>query len=115
MAESYKKAIKLEGDDLMSRWQLADEVRNKFTPIVKEFINKVESEEFPEDILQLTDTELNPYALWKLLEELGYEEVNTDRNGWQMDFWITFKKEGFKTLTIEGTGITFEFKLYVRD
>lgn len=99
----------------MSKWALTDDMRKKFIPIIQEFINKVEAVEFPDESLELTDTELNPYTLGLLLEEFGYEKVDIDENGWQMDFWITFEKEGYKTLTIEGTGITFEFKLYVRD
>lgn len=100
----------------MSRWELTDEIEQEFLPIVKGFIDEVEgSEQDSEYELNLTDTELNPYTLWKLLEKLGYEKEDIDSNGWQMDFWITFEKEGHKTLEIDCTGITFELKLVVRE
>lgn len=99
----------------MNKWQLTDEVKVKFMPIVQNYINKIEAEEFEGEELILTDTELNPYMLWKLLEELGYKKTEFEDNGWQMDFWITFTKQGFQTLTIAGTGITFELNLLVRE
>lgn len=99
----------------MNKYELTDEVKEKFIPIVQDYINKVEAEDFEGSELRLTDTELNPYTLWKLLEELGYEKTEFDDNGWQMDFWIEFTKEGFQTLTIAGTGITFELTLMVRE
>lgn len=66
-------------------------------------------------VLELSGTSLNPYTLWKLLEEMGYESEDMDRNGWQLDFWLTLVKPGFKSLVIAGTGITFEFKLYATE
>lgn len=99
----------------MNKYQLTDEVKEKFTPTVKEFISKIEAQEFADEILELTDTELNAYTLWMLLEELGYEKDDIDTNGWEMDFWITMIKDGCKDICIEGTGITFELKLCVRE
>lgn len=76
----------------------------------------VKTESLSEHELPLTDTELNPYTLWKLLEGLGYKKSEFDINGWEMDFSIEFTKEGFdKKLYIEGSGITFELKLAVRE
>jgi len=101
----------------MSGWALTDEVKERFTPIIQEFIDKIETMDYvdEESGLNLSDTELNGYTLWKLLEDLGYEQTELDHNGWQMDFWIRFEKEGFKTLSVDGTGITFELALNVRD
>ena len=100
----------------MSRWELTEAVKEKYVPIVERYIKEIEEEEFPEDIeaLDFSDTELNPYTLWKLLEGLGYKHDDTDQNGWEMDFWLSFKKDGHKTLTIKGTGITFSLKLTIR-
>jgi hypothetical protein len=95
----------------MSRWEVSGQVREDFTPIVSAFIEKVNKTE-NEDELDLSDTKLNPYTLKKLLEELGYiDDGNMDTNGWQLDYWIPMSKEGSRSLSINGTGITFELKL----
>lgn len=102
----------------MNGYQLTDEVRTHWLPILTTFLEKVEANdqevENP-DVLELSDTTLNPYTTWKLLEELGYHQEKFDDNGWQLDFWISMDKPGYKRLIIGGTGITFEFKLYADD
>jgi hypothetical protein len=99
----------------MSRWELTEEVRLKYTPVVEEFIKQVELSKYSDGENRLekdfSDTELNPYTLVKLLETLGYEEIDQDSNGWQLDFWITMKKDRHKSLYVLGTGMTFELKL----
>lgn len=98
---------------MINRYTLTDEIKKEFTPIVEDFINKVETADPEGDLLSmdLSDTKINPYTLAKVLESLGYKETDQDRNGWQLDFWITMKKKGFKDLKITGTGITFELFL----
>lgn len=100
----------------MNKWTLTEEVEGKYKPIIQRFIDKVEKSDYidDEDFLNLSDTELNPYTLWELLKNLGYEKEEIDSNGWQLDFSIEFKKEGFKNIVIEGTGITFELNLGFR-
>lgn len=63
----------------MNRWNLTEEVKQKYTPVVKEFLEslKVPSEELREK--DFSDTELNPYTLWELLESLGYEKGRSIR------------------------------------
>lgn len=100
----------------MNRYQLNEKVKELYLPIIKEHINKIENlnleEEIPYDVeLDLSDSPLNPYTLWEMLEELGYERVDQDKNGWQMDFWIYFKKENCENLVVRGCGITFELIL----
>ena len=115
----------------MNRWQLTDEIRKKFTPILKEYLDKIENmteEEFdnvPDEALAETfDLDLfgmgiNPYQLWQLIEEnFNYKEDSIDRNGWEQDFWISMRRTDGKTfpsgcehLVISGCGMTFELSL----
>ena len=99
----------------MNRLILTDFVKEKYTPIVTEFIDKVESlnPEISTELLEIdfSDTELVPYTLWKILENLGYKMYDQSKNGWEMDFVLTFKKEACKPILIRGCGITFELKL----
>lgn len=100
----------------MNRYKLTDEVRKKYLPIIKEHTEKIRNCNLEEmdryDVsLNLSDTGLNPYTLGKLLEELGYEKVDVDKNGWEMDFWITYEKSGCPPIQVRGTGITFELFL----
>ena len=96
----------------MNRYELTNEIREEYLPIVQELIKQIEESDNAEEICKdFSDTRLNPYTLEKLLEELGYENNEMDTNGWQMDFWIYFTKDGCKTLCLSGTGITFELKL----
>jgi hypothetical protein len=101
-----------------NRWTLTDKAKEVYTPIIQEFIDLLErTEEGDDDNLFLDFSDkiiINPYTLWKLLEELGYETLDSDQNGWQMDYWIYFHKKGFKKLCIEGTAITHAFKLKLK-
>lgn len=114
-------------------FHLTEEVWTEFSPIVTQFIARIEaaalksqqnnasdidivdSDEVNEDVeeqqLDLTNTRINPYTLWKLLERLGYTKHDFKSNGWEFDFWITFKKPGCKSLLVWGTGITFNLWL----
>ena len=100
-----------------NRYQLDESVRKKYIPIIREHIHKIancnlEDASRFEISLDLSDTELNPYILGMILvHDFGYEEKDMDRNGWQMDFWIYYTKEGMPELCIEGCGITFELTL----
>lgn len=101
----------------MNRWTLTDEVKAKYTPIVEEFIKEVENSDPEADFLEkdFSDTELNPYTLWQLMESLGYKQGYLDTNGWEMDFWIPFTKENCKPLVVSGCGITFTLTLAETD
>ncbi|TVX85976.1 hypothetical protein [Paenibacillus agilis] len=102
---------------MTNRWQLTEGVKEKFLPIVQGFINKLEASnpDEEENLLEvdLSGTELNPFTLQELLESLGYKKGDADTNGWEMDFWIPMNKEGFKTLSVDGTGMIFA--LYLRE
>lgn len=102
-------------------WKLTNELREKFIPIIEEYINKLEQTDLEEnepDKLELTHQGIGPYQLGELLQELGYQEDEDcpmDTNGWQCDFWMYYnhpdKKNYAEKLVISGTGITFELEL----
>lgn len=97
-----------------NRYKLKDSVREAYLPAVQNFINKLENieDESTELLIEdFSDCKLNPHTMQKLLESLGYEETGQEENGWQLDFWITMKKEGFRDIQISGCGMTFELKL----
>ena len=103
---------------MTNRYNTTEEQKQKFIPIIQEFINRIESaseDEVYSIQLNLTDQGINPYQIWSLLNDLGYEDDYVDHNGWELDFWIKFEKEGFKTITMTGTGITFEVLLEVQE
>ena len=98
----------------MNRYILKNETKEKYIPIITEHIKKIEDnteESFYDIELDLTDSELNPYTLCKLLEDLGYMKTEIDNNGWDMNYWIYFEKQNYSMLLIRGTGITGEFFL----
>lgn len=104
-----------------NRYNLSKKVKDKWYPIIKDFLDTLDNwkPEYEDDDtkktkLDLSDTELNPYTLRDLLiDEFGYEEDEDkfDTNGWEMDFWIYLNKPGHASLSITGTGITFELNL----
>lgn len=101
-----------------TRWDLTDEIRNGIGVKIKDWIDDIETnfhilkEETNCEELDLTDCGINPYQLESFLEELGFEKYDWDSNGWEMDYWIYFRRNGFK-IHISGTGIIHELKLGV--
>lgn len=103
----------------METWDLTDELREKFKPIVENYLRLIESENI-DDInkhyLELTNQGISPMQLKELLEELGYKEkYSLDSNGWQFDFWWYFtnpqREKYAKELCITGCGISFDLIL----
>lgn len=88
-------------------YQLTKEEREKYIPYIKQCIKELETKK----TISLNDTTLNPYNITSILEELGYEEVNFDSNGWEWDFWFTFVKNGAKDIVVQGCGITFDLQI----
>lgn len=95
-------------------YEVTDFVRDRIKPIIEDFIKKINYESNYAE-LDLTGMSVNPYQIWMILEDLGYESHSIEDNGWQLDFWMDFTKEGYPTITMAGTGITFEVKLYAHD
>lgn len=112
----------------MNRWHLTDKIREKFKPILQEYLNKVETVTVEqvermanEELgLDLSDTGINPSQLVDLFEEFGYEETSRDNNGWELDFWIHMRRNDGKCfdstcehLVVFGCGMTFELKIWI--
>lgn len=111
-----------------NRWILTTEVKNKYTPTIKEFIDKInnmttkeiENSENTVFKLYLSDTELKPYTLLKLMEELGYKKESMHSNGWENNFNIRISKQDGNgdicdQLIILGCGMVFELSLAVEE
>jgi hypothetical protein len=113
----------------MNRWILSDEVKEKYKPIIQQWLNKMEKltkdeidkMDNKEFCIELSDTELRPYTLLELMHELKYGEDEFDDNGWELDFWINIVKKGkyypsgCEKLCIHGCGMTFELNLSVKE
>ena len=102
---------------MANRYYPTGEQKEKFIPILQEFIDRIEaaSEDEVYDIqLNLTDQGINPAQISELLISLGYEDDYVYHNGWQLDFCIKFEKEDCRTIVMRGTGITFEVLLEVQ-
>lgn len=113
----------------MNRWVLTDEIRERINPLLKEWFELVENATL-EQIdkvnngfeIDLSDKGINPYQLESLLEEFGYETKSSDRNGWELDFWIDMRRKdgkcfdsGCEKIVIGGCGMTFELRIYIPD
>lgn len=91
-----------------NRWDATQEQKEKFIPMIKEFIEKVKNNPDTKECIDFSDRGISPSQLKDILEnDLGFEEVDFDANGWQWDFWITMRKGGVDYM-MTGTGMTFE-------
>ena len=59
----------------------------------------------------LVGTGLNPCKTTKILEELGYTQGSFDTNGWEGETWITFTKDGDRSIVLYYEGWDFDIKL----
>lgn len=91
-----------------NRWDATQEQKEKFIPMIKEFIEKAKNNPDTKECIDFYNQGISPSQLKDILEnDLGFEEVDFDTNGWQWDFWITMRKDGVDYM-IAGTGMTFE-------
>lgn len=62
--------------------------------------------------IDLCDTNLNLSNCQDLLEEeLGYDHVDSDTNGWVMEFWWVFEAEGLPKIIVSGCGYTADLSI----
>lgn len=101
---------------MVNRWKPTQEQREKFIPILDEYIIKVKEleksnkEPCPIDFY---GQGISPYQLQCILiDDLGFEEEAMDTNGWEMAYSFYLCKEGIRYV-IAGTGITHEIRFYV--
>lgn len=93
---------------MRDRWEPTKEQKEKFIPIINEFIKKVEENPDTKECIDFYNQGISPYQLKSILEDvLEFEDIGFDKNGWEMDFWITMSKDGIDYM-IAGTGMTFE-------
>ena len=104
---------------MVNKWELNDYLRNNEIPSIKKWIDFVEvhfdelREKQDKIELDLSDFKINPYQLQLALEEMGFKkDEDYDINGWEMDYWIYFERNGFK-IEIQGTAMIHELKLVV--
>lgn len=91
-----------------NRWIPTKEQKEEFIPIIQEFMQRMEKNPEAKECLDFSNQGISPSQLKNILEDdLGFEEVDFDTNGWQWDFWITMRKDGVG-YAISGTGMTFE-------
>lgn len=100
-----------------SRWHLTDSVREIYGPRVKSILDEIDHGDEADELKEfdLSDLGFNPHTLCKYLEELGYEKGTQDDNGWELDFWIPFRKDGHTPIEVFGTGIIFELGIREMD
>lgn len=107
----------------MNRWEIPENKRKELINLLKDFFYKfknMSNDEFE----NLKDNELEldlyglgfcPYWVEDVLEKnFNYEVIDTDRNGWEMDFWIyldTADEDYSSNIKICGCGMTFELKV----
>lgn len=94
---------------MKSYYCLTKEIDKEWTPKIKDFIKGNDK------ILNLTEVGvMNPSRLRDILTDIiGYKEddTRTDFNGWEWDFWFYFNHPDLPSLTMRGTGMTFELYL----
>ena len=102
---------------LKNKWHLTDFVRERSGPRVKAILNMIDEGDGTGDLKEfdLSDLGFTPYTLCEYLEELGYEKGTQDDNGWELDFWIPFRKDGHTPIEVFGTGIIFELGIREMD
>lgn len=73
-----------------------------------EIFPRLEDREF-----SLVGTGLSPCKTTEILNELGYKQSEFDSNGWEGETWITFTKEGSRSIILYYEGWDFDIKIQV--
>lgn len=78
------------------------EIKKRLDVYLKQYHDKPG---YQDEEIELDDLDVVPYKVWKYLEELGWDKVRQDENGWQLDFQLHFQKKNEPMLTLSGSGI----------
>ncbi len=59
---------------------------------------------------------LTPYEVENFLHAIGFTKFEIDTNGWQWDYWITYKQTtGDVGLTLSGSGFAGDMEITLND
>lgn len=72
--------------------------KNKIKELVKESIEALISGELKE----IKDIDAPFSTVEKILSAKGYNREDVETNGWQVDFWVEFTKDGEPTISVSG-------------
>lgn len=91
-----------------NRWDPTKEQREKFVPMIQDFMKRMEKNPDVNECIDFYNRGISPSQLKDILEnDLGFEEVDFNTNGYQWDFWITMRKNGIDYM-IAGSGMAFD-------
>lgn len=98
-----------------NKWKATKEQKEKFIPMIEKFVQRMEKNPDTKECIDFYNRGISPSQLKDILEnDLGFKQVDFDRNGWDWDFWITMRKDGIDYM-IYGTGMTFEMAFKLAD
>lgn len=93
-------------------YHITEEDKKTLTFIIEALINhlKVHSGDDIEEV-SLNCLNVGPCQVIEVLEDLGYERISFDSNGWEGDSWWSFSKEGEVPVGIFYSGYSFEMSM----
>ena len=95
---------------MRGKWYLSEEELQDWAPRVEADIKELLRT--GDEAMDYTETDLNPFQLGEIVESLGWEEDEVDRNGWEQDRWAFYWHPDYEDrICIFSCGMTFELKL----
>ena len=93
----------------MAGWKTDAIMLKKWRPIIESFAT---SKEQPND-LELTWSELSAAQVENILRDIGYQLLDLETNGWEMDFTMLMAHSSvdYHHVSIVGCGMTQELSL----
>lgn len=101
----------------MNKYNLPDSLVEHYKKLFEGFIDELKaaqaSNEPPEiHSLDLREEGITPTQAINILEdEFGYEMVEMNAKGLELDFWVSMVHQDLPNILVAGTGMTFEFEL----
>ena len=95
---------------MRGKWYLSEEELKNWAPRVEADIKELLRT--GDDDIDYTETDLNPFQLGEIVESLGWEENEVDRNGWEQDRWAYYSHPDYEDrICIFSCGMTFKLSL----